>query len=155
MKLLSQEVLLSGRWKGSLRTLSTRVIISQCPLQRQPHSLCPGTCHWITKAAPRMGITLSPPHYLDPWSAKASLWIPRQVWRRVLMLVLGREFKGNTGNTLPRICLQCKRCWFYPWVVKIPWRREGLPTSVFWSGEFHEFIVLGVSKSQTRLSDFH
>ena len=23
------------------------------------------------------------------------------------------------------------------WVGKIPWRREGLPTPVFWPGEFH------------------
>ena len=27
-----------------------------------------------------------------------------------------------------RICLQCRRPRFYPWVRKIPWRREGLPT---------------------------
>ena len=25
-----------------------------------------------------------------------------------------------------------------PWVGKIPWRRERLPTPVFWPGEFHE-----------------
>ena len=24
-----------------------------------------------------------------------------------------------------------------PWVGKIPWRRERLPTPVFWLGEFH------------------
>ena len=27
---------------------------------------------------------------------------------------------------------------FDPWVGKIPWRRERLPTPVFWPGEFHE-----------------
>ena len=27
--------------------------------------------------------------------------------------------------------------WFNPWVGKFPWRREWLPTSVFFSGEFH------------------
>ena len=27
---------------------------------------------------------------------------------------------------------------FDPWVGKIPWRRESLPTPVFWPGEFHE-----------------
>ena len=27
--------------------------------------------------------------------------------------------------------------WFNPWVGKIPWRRERLPTLVFWSREFH------------------
>ena len=26
---------------------------------------------------------------------------------------------------------------FSPWVGKIPWRRERLPTPVFWPGEFH------------------
>ena len=27
--------------------------------------------------------------------------------------------------------------WFDPWIEKIPWRRERLPTPVFWPGEFH------------------
>ena len=27
--------------------------------------------------------------------------------------------------------------WFDPWVEKIPWRRERLPTPEFWPGEFH------------------
>ena len=40
-------------------------------------------------------------------------------------------------------------------VGKIPWRREWLPTPVFWSGEFMDCIVHGVAKSQTRLSNFH
>ena len=29
------------------------------------------------------------------------------------------------------------RHWFDPWVGKIPWIRERLPTPVFWPGEFH------------------
>ena len=33
-----------------------------------------------------------------------------------------------------RICLQCRRPGFDPWVGKIPWRRERLPTPVFWPG---------------------
>ena len=36
-----------------------------------------------------------------------------------------------------RIHLQCRRPGFDPWVGKIPWRRERLPTPVFWPGEFH------------------
>ena len=36
-----------------------------------------------------------------------------------------------------RILLQCGRHGFYPWVGKRPWRREQLPTLVFWPGEFH------------------
>jgi len=34
-------------------------------------------------------------------------------------------------------------------VGKIPWRREGLSTPVFWPGEFHGLIVHGVTKSGT------
>ena len=36
-----------------------------------------------------------------------------------------------------RICLQCRRPGLDPWVGKIPWRRERLPTPVFWPREFH------------------
>ena len=32
---------------------------------------------------------------------------------------------------------QCSRPRFNPWVGKIPWRREWLPTPVFLPGEFH------------------
>ena len=37
---------------------------------------------------------------------------------------------------LVRISLKCGRPGFDPWVGKIPWRRERLPTPVFWPGEF-------------------
>ena len=46
-----------------------------------------------------------------------------------------------------------------PGLGKIPWRREWQPTPVFLSGEFHGqrslagYIVYGVTKSWTRLSD--
>ena len=35
-----------------------------------------------------------------------------------------------------KICPQCRRPGFDPWIGKIPWRREKLPTPVFWPGEF-------------------
>ena len=35
----------------------------------------------------------------------------------------GKEFAGRPG--------------FHPWVGKIPWRRERLPTPVFWPREFY------------------
>ena len=38
---------------------------------------------------------------------------------------------------LVRIHLPCRTPGFNPWVGKIPWRREWLPTPVFWPGEFH------------------
>ena len=45
---------------------------------------------------------------------------------------------------------------FDPWVRKIPWRREWLPTPVFLPGESHRQRSLVGSmglQSQTRLSD--
>ena len=51
-------------------------------------------------------------------------------------------------------CRRHRRRGFNPWVGKIPWRRERLPTPVFRPGEFH-CIVHGVAKSRTRLSNFH
>ena len=44
---------------------------------------------------------------------------------------------------------QCGRPVFDPWVGKIPWRRERLPTPVFWPGEFMDYVVHGVAKSWT------
>ena len=34
-----------------------------------------------------------------------------------------------------KICLQCRRSAFDPWVWKIPWRREWVPNPVFLPGE--------------------
>ena len=40
--------------------------------------------------------------------------------------------------------------WVDPWVGKIPWRRECLPTPVFWPGEFHGLYSLwGHKESDT------
>ena len=44
----------------------------------------------------------------------------------------GKESACNVGDT------------FSPWVGKIPWRREWLPTPVFLSGKFHEQRSLAV-----------
>jgi len=47
-----------------------------------------------------------------------------------------------------------RRPGFDPWVGMIPWRRERLPIPVFWPGDSMGWIVHGVAKSWTRLSDF-
>ena len=49
------------------------------------------------------------------------IWLPR--W------LSGKEYICQ--------CRRHKRHLFCPWVGKIPWRREWLPTLVFWSGVFH------------------
>ena len=57
-----------------------------------------------------------------------------------------------------RVCLQCERPGFDPWVGKIPWRRERLPTPVFWPGEFQGlYSPRGHKESDIneRLSLFH
>ena len=36
-----------------------------------------------------------------------------------------------------RICLQCRRLRFDPWVRKIPWRRKWKPSPVFLPGQSH------------------
>jgi len=54
--------------------------------------------------------------------------------------------------------LKFRRPSFDPWVKKIPWRREWLPTPVFLPGEFHGAwwaTVHMVTKSWTQLSDEH
>ena len=61
---------------------------------------------------------------------------------------VGKEFACNVGD-LGSI----------PWVGKISWRREWLPTPVFWPGEFHgQRSLVGYSlwglKDWTWLSDF-
>ena len=56
----------------------------------------------------------------------AALWLP---------LPGGSE--GFPGGSDGRICLQCGRPGFDPWVWNIPWRREQQPTPVFLPGESH------------------
>ena len=41
---------------------------------------------------------------------------------------------GFPCGSAERIHLQCGRPWFDPWVGKVPWRRERLPTP---EGTFH------------------
>ena len=48
-----------------------------------------------------------------------------------------------------------RETWVPSWIGKIPWRRESLPTPVFWLGEFHGMYRPWVTKSQTRLNYFH
>ena len=43
-----------------------------------------------------------------------------------------------------------RETWVSPWVGKIPWRRERLPTPVFWLGEFHgQYSPRGHKESDT------
>ena len=53
-------------------------------------------------------------------------------------LKLYHHFRGfPAGSVVKRICLQCRRPGFDPWVWKIPWRRAWQPALVFLPGAFH------------------
>ena len=62
-------------------------------------------------------------------------------------MVLDTDAQKHTLHNIPmilpywlrrqRICLQCGRGRFDPWVGKIPWRREWQPTLVLLPGEPH------------------
>ena len=45
--------------------------------------------------------------------------------------------------------------WVWSLVGKITWRRERLPTPVFWPGEFHGLYIPWGNKELDKLSDFH
>ena len=40
-----------------------------------------------------------------------------------------------SGSTVKKFTCQCRRCRFYPWVGKIPWRRKLKPTPIMLLGE--------------------
>ena len=50
----------------------------------------------------------------------------RATYQASLVALIGKESACNAG-----------RPWFSPWVGKIPWRKEWLPTPVLFSGELH------------------
>ena len=49
--------------------------------------------------------------------------------------------------------MQLGRPEFDPWVQKIPWRRERLPTPVFWPGKL--YIVHGVVYNAQATTQLH
>ena len=73
----------------------------------------------------------------------------------------GRSTGEGTGHTLQYswaslvaqlVKIPSAMWWpaFDPWVGKIPWRRERLPTQVFWPGGFHElYSPWGCKESDT------
>ena len=67
---------------------------------------------------------------------------------------LGRSSGEGIGYALQYfwaslVCLKCGGPGFDPWVGEIPWKRERLPTPVFWSESSMDCIVHGVKKNWT------
>ena len=71
---------------------------------------------------------------------------------------IGYPFQYSWASLVAQLVknrMQCGRPGFNHWVGKIPWRKERLPTPVFWPGEFHGLYSpwdLKESDSTERLS---
>ena len=79
-----------------------------------------------------------------------TIWATREAPRRLLV-----SPQNDWWLRLQRICrLQCRRLGFDPWVGKIPWRRERLPTPIFLLGELYgERSLAGYSPWGQKESD--
>ena len=62
-------------------------------------------------------------------------WLKHTAHMNCQCLFIWMDFLG--GSDGKKISLQRKRPGFGPWVRKILWKREWLPTPVFWPGEVH------------------
>ena len=70
-------------------------------------------------------------------------WPEARPWRE-----LPRWYSGEESTC------QRRRCWFDPWVRKIPWRRKWQPTPVFLPGKFHgQRSLVGYSPRGHKESD--
>ena len=75
------------------------------------------------------------------WGKLEQVWSERDVRRSVLdglgFEVYVRHLSFPGGSDGKRICLQCGRPGFNPWVMKIPCIRKWQPTPVLLPGKFH------------------
>ena len=55
---------------------------------------------------------------------------------------LGQEGPYSWASLVAQLVKNQPEMWIDPWVGKIPWRRERLPTPVFWPREFHGLYSL-------------
>ena len=70
---------------------------------------------------------------LLPSKASSLIW-----WRIIIVpAYMLYVYMGLPGGSVVKNLPAIGRPGFNPWVGKIPWRRERLPTPVFWPGEFH------------------
>ena len=131
---------------------------AHCLLLRNRHHLTLGSQQKplpqpLTPHLPAHRLALAPPH-LSPalsWNLKHSIsalyphvfhlpLIPgslQPLFQHAQIFPSGIVNLGSPGAQMVRICLQCRRPAFKPWVGKILWRREWLPTPVFLLGKCH------------------
>ena len=117
-------------------------------------------CSWIGKSIKEYekAVYCLPAYltYMLSSSCKMPGWIDQKLVSRLPGQIA--QTRASLVAQWLRICLQCRRSRFDPWVGKIPWRRKWQPTPVFLPGEAHgQRRLAGYStwghKSQTWLSD--
>ena len=128
----------------------------------KPMDCCPwGSCPWDSPGkntgvgchAPLQGIFPTQRSSLSlqcllHWQAGSLLLKPREKLQESIQVAIN----GSDGKK--NIHLQCGRPRFYPWVGKIPWRREWQPTPVFLPGEFYgQRSLAGYSPQARKESD--
>ena len=120
----------------------TVVVGTATHLASQSHLWEPRNVHWdlyVPGSTKKLRGTSSLVE--EKLSQKRKVVCQGEVW--VVPAPSGFSATVPTGATYPvwlrwqRICLQCRRPGFDPWVRKIPRRRKWQPTSVFLPGESH------------------
>ena len=59
-----------------------------------------------------------------------------KLWKEAFLMWAPQWLSGKES------AYQCRRCWFDPWVRKIPWRGKWQPIPVFLPGKSHELRSL-------------
>ena len=96
---------------------------------------------------------IEPTSLTSPVSA-GGFFIPSATWA-ALIYSTTLEIPASLEAQLVKNPPAMWETWVRSWVGKIPWRRERLPTPVFWPGEFQGLYSPWGRKSRTRLINFH
>ena len=77
---------------------------------------------------------------LEARSPRARSWHVWILWSPLSYSLASYSLQYSWASLVAQLVKNPPAMWgpgFDPWVGKIPWRRERLPTPVFWPGEFH------------------
>ena len=79
-------------------------------------------------------MSFSTKHHGDSVSGALGKWC---CWNKPGLGDRGASLVVRLVKNLPAM----RETWVHPWVGKIPFRRERLPTPVFWPGDFHGLYI--------------